>query len=124
MTEWKIDSQGRKYREIGPGCKEYMPMITIDGFEIENTPEAIAAFHSARKANEVKPEPQPEEKALCPFNFKGNFPVKCKTSCAFHRATGCAQKRQEAAQDTKDMFCPYMRKCTDLCALYAHGCTL
>jgi len=129
--EWEIDEQGRKYRRIAPGCIEFMPTIRIDGVEVENTPEALEAFHAMKKAaieqakeEERQREAQKKTGRICPFNAHASFPPECETTCGLHRPTGCAQKRTEALQDTKGKPCPFLRVCSPQCALYSGGCTL
>ena len=51
---WQTDEHGRKYRIVAPGHIEHMPTITIDGIEIENTPESIKAFNARRKAARLR----------------------------------------------------------------------
>ena len=130
MQEWQIDEQGKKYRMVG-NIKEYMPTVIIDGIEIENTPEALSAFHESRRAaleeqRKKDQQRQQEEQTsrLCPLDRFSNFPKYCKTICALYGAQGCALKRLEAVKDTKGSPCPFMRSCTPLCALYDKGCTM
>lgn len=129
--DWKTDKQGRKYRQLAPGCIEHMPTIRIDGIEIENTPEAREAFQEAHKAAMERQQAAEKQQLalestgkICPFGTSVSAHRECKTICGLYRATGCAHKRQEAAQDTNGKPCPYMRKCTPQCALYDNGCTL
>ena len=129
--EWKVDEHGKKYRQVAPGCIEYAPTITIDGVEVETTPEALEAFHAGnraamerQRAEQRQRQAQENTGRFCPFNVNASFPPECKTSCALYRATGCAQKRQKAPQDTKGKPCPFLRVCSEQCAIYDNGCCL
>lgn len=105
--------------------------ITIDGVEIENTPEAVRAFHeNNRKAIETQRKAANEQAKreatgkYCPLDRFASFQPECKTTCALFREGGCAMVRRPAAQDTKGKKCPFMRACTEQCALYCGGCTI
>lgn len=105
--------------------------ITIDGVEVENTQEAIKAFHENRKRcmeenrkAENERRNQEDTGKFCPLDRYASFPPNCKTTCALYRGNGCAMKREPAAQDTKGKKCPFMRACTEQCALYCGGCTI
>lgn len=111
--------------------REVCNTIRIDGAEIENTQEAIHAFNEERKRvmeAQRKAETERAKKEatgkLCPLDRFSSFTPECKTTCALYRADGCAMKRNTAAQDTKGKKCPYMRACTEQCALYCGGCTI
>ena len=127
MEGWKVDKDGRRYREVGPNQIEHMPTITIDGHEMEYTQENIQAYTAAKNAaqrrHETTQRPAHTGKQ-CPFNVNARYNQECKADCALYRPTGCAQKRTEAVIDTQGKFCPYLRKCPPLCALYDHGCTI
>lgn len=107
--------------------------ITIDGVEIENTPEAIHAFHENRKRNLEairKAENEREEKArlekvvYCPLDRFSNSPPICRKDCSLYRGDKCAFSRNKPAPDTLGKKCPLFRKCSEQCALYNGGCTI
>ena len=116
---------------MGFEIKEVSNTIIIDGVQVENTQEAIHAFHENRKrcmeANrkaENERRNQEETGKICPLDRFASFPPECKTTCSLYRASGCAYKRNTAAQDTKGKKCPFLRVCTEQCALYCGGCTI
>ena len=126
--EWQYDEHGKKYRMAG-NTKEYAPTVLINGIEVYQ--DEVDEFHR-RNEEARKAQMQQQNKIIqqnttgktCPFHVSASFPPECKTICGLYRATGCAQKRTKAAQDTKDRPCPFLRVCTPQCALYDHGCTL
>lgn len=129
-SEWQIDAQGRKYRKIGKGAIEYMPTITIDGVEIENSPEAIERFRAMKEqARQQEREEKAKKRAaetgkICPLH--GNSPMAhdCKRTCALFCGDSCALAARPASIDTKGKPCPLRGTCGDSCALYRSGCTL
>lgn len=127
--EWFIDEHGKKCRMVG-SMKEYMPTIMLDGLEVENTQEAIQAFHEnkrktleAQRAAYNQRQDDIRTNRQCPVNAL-QMSHSCTKDCALYRADGCAWKRRKAEKDTLGMKCPYMRKCTKDCALYEQGCTI
>ena len=111
--------------------KEVSNTITIDGVEIENTQEAISAFHENNKrvternrAEENRRNAENNTGKICPVDRFTGFEKECKRECALYIGNGCALKRREAASDTEGKRCPYMRTCTKQCALYERGCTM
>ena len=127
---WQIDGHGRKYRKIGNGAIEYMPTITIDGVEIENTPEALEQFYAMNEqARQQEREAEAQKRAaetgkICPLH--GNSPMAhdCKRTCALFCGDSCALAARPASIDTKGKPCPLRGVCGDSCALYRSGCTL
>ena len=124
----EVDRIGRD----NPERPEYVSnTITIDGVEVENTQEAISAFHeNNRKALERQRAEQNKRNSeistgtLCPMDRFASFPKECKKDCALYRDEGCTLKRREPATETEGRSCPFMRKCTKQCALYERGCTM
>lgn len=107
--------------------------ITIDGVQVENTQEAIHAFHennrraleAQRKAEEErKAAERLERRAFCPLNRFAGSPPECNKACSLYRGNGCAFSRNKPAPDTLGKKCPLMRTCTEQCALYNGGCTI
>lgn len=108
MGEWQIDEHGQRFRQVGKGCVEYE-------MEFDHP-------HIIEKS--APPPPDDRTGKECPFNQAATMERPCRTSCALYRPTGCAMQRREAAQDTKGKNCPFLRTCTENCALYSHGCAL
>lgn len=111
--------------------KEMCNTITIDGVEVENTQEAIHAFHeNNRRTREAHIKAENERinrertGKTCPLDRFTGFTPECKKSCALYRETGCAYSRNKPAPDTLGKKCPLMRTCTEQCALYNGGCTI
>ena len=46
--EWEVDERGRRYRELGKGCIEFEPTVSINGLEIPQS--ELAAYNAARRA--------------------------------------------------------------------------
>ena len=42
--EWEVDERGRRYRELGKGCIEFEPTVSINGLEIPQS-ELPASRH-------------------------------------------------------------------------------
>lgn len=111
--------------------KEVSNTIMIDGVEVENTQEAIHAFHENNRkvmerirAEENQKNDDRQTGRLCPMDRFAGFPKDCKKDCALYRDGGCTFKRRDPATDTEGRSCPFMRKCTKQCALYENGCTM
>lgn len=111
--------------------KEVSNTIMIDGIEIENTQEAIRAFHEnnrkvmeRQRAEQNQREKERQTGKLCPMDRFSSFQKECKTDCALYRDGGCTLKRREPATETEGRSCPFMRSCTKQCALYDCGCTM
>lgn len=111
--------------------KEVSNTIMIDGVEVENTQEAIHAFHENNRkamerirAEENQKNAERQTGKLCPMDRFSSFPKECKTDCALYREGGCTLKRRDPATETEGRYCPFMRSCTKQCALYENGCTM
>ena len=48
--EWEVDERGRRYRELGKGCIEFEPTVSINGLEIPQS--ELAAYNASRRAAE------------------------------------------------------------------------
>ncbi len=46
--EWEVDERGRRYRELGKGCIEFEPTVSINGLEIPQS--ELPAYNAARRA--------------------------------------------------------------------------
>lgn len=128
--EWQTDANGKKFRNVGTHI-EYMPTITIDGVEVENTQEAVHEFNQARAAAVQKAHAQYNERQrrrntgrYCPFYKDMQVNKECTTDCALYVGDSCALTAYSAERDTVGKPCPFMRQCTPSCALYRNGCTL
>lgn len=130
VPEWETDKNGKKFRRMGTHI-EYMPTITIDGVEVENTPEAVHAFNQMRAAATAKARAQEKERQqnrhtgrYCPFYKDMQVRRECTTDCALFVGDSCALTAYSAERDTVGKPCPFMRQCDPSCALYRNGCTL
>lgn len=126
--EWKVDKNGRKYREVARGFIEYE--MEINGIPQSAFVASQKAFKEARKAEFAAAEQRAREEAArqrnCPFkDSSGN--TKCRREeCALF-VNGCFLARFKPAKDTEGLLCPlnkYNFKCRKDCALYNSGCTL
>ena len=129
-TDWMIDENGKKYRMVG-SIKEFMPTITIDGVEVEDTPETVSAFNEMRKASVAAHHAQEKKRRqenntgrFCPFYRDDQVLSECKRDCALYLGDSCSLTADKAERDTKGLSCPLMRKCVTSCAAYKDGCTL
>ena len=108
--------------------------ITLsDGTTIDNTDEAIKAYHERNKRNmqaiyqqERQRQQAIETGKFCPFHPDAhvNSNIPCKKDCALYVGDSCALAARKALTDTKGKPCPFRRKCDPSCALYADGCSL
>lgn len=128
--EWQTDANGKRFRNMGTHI-EYMPTITIDGVEVENTPEAVHEFNQARAAATAKARAQETARQqsrrtgrFCPLYKDLQTMRECTTDCALYVGDSCALTAYSAERDTVGKPCPFMRQCTPSCALYRNGCTL
>lgn len=44
----KVDEHGKRYRELGKGCIEFEPTVSINGLEIPQS--ELAVYNAARRA--------------------------------------------------------------------------
>ena len=44
----KVDDRGRRYRELGKGCIEFEPTVSINGLEIPQS--ELAVYNAARRS--------------------------------------------------------------------------
>lgn len=128
---WQIDEKGRKFRRVGKETIEYMPMITIDGHEMEYTPETVNRYHEAKQkaeqqARDAELNKQREAATgkICPMYANAPMAHECKRDCALFVGDSCAFAARPATVDTQGKPCPFMRQCKPSCALYNNGCTL
>lgn len=121
----KVNTDG-----IGKMVKD--TIITADGIEIPNTPEAIAAYNDGKKAFlRASQVAEAKRQALntgrmCPLQFdeSAGRAKECKADCVFYAGCSCVFSAQEAMADTVGRPCPYMRRCMKDCAMYRDGCTM
>ena len=132
----KVDEHGKRYRELGKGCIEFEPTVSINGLEIPQS--ELAAYNASRRAaeeqaardaatakNAVQSRQKPKN---CPFSSGCDttctgekcglfFDGKCSIA-AIADATG-------AEVDTNGKRCPFSPSahCGD-CALNDHGCAI
>jgi hypothetical protein len=130
-SEWQTDADGRRYRMVGNGCKEYETILTTTGGQMNaeqlkewnaSKPQREAA---ARKAEADRQRAAKAAQLHCPF--ADGLKTGCKgEQCALY-LNGCTLARSAAARDTKGLSCPFARgktPCRADCALYKGGCTL
>ena len=125
QAEWQWDEQAhRHYRMLGKNAKEYAPTITVNGIEIENIGDNLKQAHEAMKQQKEKQTTYTQQKkSLCPFNSAATLGAECSPECALYGPAGCRLKK-DAQGETKGRRCPFLRECSELCAMYNHGCTL
>lgn len=127
---WQTDERGRKYRNLGRGCIEYAPTISINGIEVEYSPEALAAMNDAQhKAQEqarreAEQEQQKHTGKICPLYTASPAARECMRDCALYAGGACVLASKPAAVDTRGKRCPFNSVCGPSCALYAGGCAL
>lgn len=126
-SEWKIDEQGKRYRELGNHMREYEMMIHTQGMEIPQSQLEEFNRHN-REQREAALQRQREEMAnrkqlgSCPFNTA--LDTSCKPGCAFYTEDGC-KLAAHPGQPTEGKKCPFNnRVCNGLCAMFKNGCTL
>ena len=134
--EWEVDERGRRYRELGKGCIEFEPTVSINGLEIPQS--ELAAYNASRRAaeeqtvrdaatakNAVQSRQKPQN---CPFSSG------CDTTCTGEKcglflngacAISTIADATGAEVSTNGKRCPFSPSahCGD-CALYASGCAL
>ena len=134
--EWEVDERGRRYRELGKGCIEFEPTVSINGLEIPQS--ELPAYNAARRAaqeraakntaaaeNAVHSRQKPKN---CPFSSG------CDTTCTGEKcglfsngacAISTIADATGAEVDTNGKRCPFSPSahCGD-CALYASGCAI
>ena len=131
--EWQTDENGRRFRMVGIGAKEYEPTIVIDGIEIPQS--QLDAFHANRRAAEqerIKAEAEREKKKprrrRCPF--ADGLQTDCRRDACALYVDGCILAQfagRLPAKDTKGLDCPLNRHgyaCRADCALYENGCKI
>lgn len=93
MSEWQIDEHGKRYRDIGRGCREYETVVCTSYGNIpesqlaEATRQAQAAEKAARE-RELKRRMEDAARVsgkVCPLR-SGN---SCKPDCALLGDSGC-----------------------------------
>ena len=91
---WKVDNEGRRYREIAPGHIEFEPTIVVDGIEIYQSD--LEEFHRRQKEQEARRKAaaldefknRPPTK-YCPFNSSMNNQCK-REGCVLFLNEACA----------------------------------
>ena len=131
--EWEVDERGRRYRELGKGCIEFEPTVSINGLEIPQS--ELPAYNAARRAaqeraakNTAAAENAVHSRKNCPFSSG------CDTTCTGEKcglflngacAISTIADATGAEVSTNGKRCPFSPSahCGD-CALYASGCAL
>ena len=133
-SEWKYDNFGRKYRELGKGCIEYAPTITIDGFEVyedelEDFNRRRAAAKAARLAKEREKFENSPPVVHCPFEQGMNNACK-REKCVMFLDGKCsiaavADNIGAGSAENNGGKCPFSiyARC-EKCALNNNGCAL
>lgn len=131
----KVDDRGRRYRELGKGCIEFEPTVSINGLEIPQS--ELAAYNASRRAaeeqaardaatakNAVHSRQKPQN---CPFS-SGCDTTCTGDKCALFLNGACAistiADAAGAEVSTNGKRCPFSPSahCGD-CALNNHGCS-
>lgn len=121
--EWKYDDKGQKYRDFGNGCREYAMTMNVHGVEVPV--DELEDFYANHKIEKKRTSTdKPKKTQYCPFNFSARMIRECRPGCAFYDNGGCRMRRRKADRDTLNKDCPYMSKCSSVCAVYENGCTL
>ena len=131
--EWEVDERGRRYRELGKGCIEFEPTVSINGLEIPQS--ELPAYNAARRAaqeraakNTAAAENAVHSRKNCPFSSG------CDTTCTGEKcglflngacAISTIADATGAEVSTNGKRCPFSPSahCGD-CALYASGCAI
>ena len=108
MDEWKIDASGRRYKELGRGCREYEgDFVASDG----TVPEGTAGH--VQKVD-ITPERQ-ETAKTCPFQ-RG---IPCRKDCALRKGDGCGIGTGKGTEGGR---CPFSSlACSSDCGLFRDG---
>ena len=132
----KVDDRGRRYRELGKGCIEFEPTVSINGLEIPQSELAVynaarrsaqerAAKNTASAENTVHSRQKPKN---CPFS-SGCDTTCIGDQCGLFLNGACAistiADATGAEVSTNGKRCPFSPSahCGD-CALYASGCAI
>ena len=131
--EWEVDERGRRYRELGKGCIEFEPTVSINGLEIPQS--ELAVYNAARRAareraakNTAAAENAVHSRKNCPFSSG------CDTTCTGEKcglflngacAISTIADATGAEVSANGKRCPFSPSahCGD-CALYASGCAI
>lgn len=81
---WKVDNEGRRYREIAPGHIEFEPTIVVDGIEIYQSD--LEEFHRRQNEQEAR------RKAAAQEEFNSRPPTRY---CPFVSGTNTQCKREK-----------------------------
>ena len=127
------DERGRRYRELGKGCIEFEPTVSINGLEIPQS--ELPAYNAARRAaqeraakNTAAAENAVHSRKNCPFS-SGCDTTCTGDKCALFLNGACAisaiADATGAEVSTNGKRCPFSPSahCGD-CALYASGCAI
>lgn len=128
----KVDEHGKRYRELGKGCIEFEPTVSINGLEIPQS--ELAAYNASRRAsqeraakNTATAENAAQSRQNCPFS-SGCDTTCTGDKCALFLNGACAistiADATGAEVSTNGKRCPFSPSahCGD-CALNNHGCS-
>ncbi len=129
-AEWLTDEQGRRFRWIGKGIKEYEMMVSVAGGI--SIPESQLEEYNRMRAEAARQEREKQQKAVplkaCPF--KNGVDMACRADCMLRTVHGCAivylvDRAPTAAQASGKScpFNPYMCR-GEGCELWRSGCVL
>jgi hypothetical protein len=108
MDEWQVDKDGRRYKEVGRGCREYeADFIGSYG----TVPQGMAD-----KIQRVDVTPERQESAkTCPFQ-RG---IPCRKDCALRSGNGCGIGTGKGTEGGR---CPFSSlPCGHDCGLFRGG---
>ena len=131
----KVDEHGKRYRELGKGCIEFEPTVSINGLEIPQS--ELAVYNAARRAaqersakntataeNAAQSRQKPQN---CPFS-SGCDTTCTGDKCALFLNGACAisaiADATGAAVEITGKRCPFSPSARyGDCALNNHGCS-
>ena len=129
--EWKVDSEGRRFRKVGNVIEYAMTLKTTVGEvykdQLPGLQKRIKEQQEADRKREAEAMAALRTGRTCPFKRGRNMVNSaCEKTCAFYCETSCvfASIDTPAAKDTQNMYCVIAQKCKKDCAMYNQGCTV
>jgi hypothetical protein len=106
--EWQVDKDGRRYREIGRGCREY------EGDFVGSYGTVPEGMVGTIQRVDVTPKRQ-ESAKTCPFQ-RG---IPCRENCALRSDNGCGIGTGKGTEGGR---CPFSSLiCGRDCGLFRNG---
>lgn len=127
--DWKIDSNGSRYRIDEAGCIEYAMTIqttagTVYAYDIQEHNRRLAELKK-KTEEEARQKEKLQNPRACPFKA-GQIRRECDRSCSFFGESSCRLSKTDVVllKDTEGLYCPISGRCVKNCAMYSSGCTL